>query len=227
MRMEAVELRVKGLLFDMDGVLISSIGSVNRCWRRWAAVYGVDGAEALEIPHGTRAIEIVRALRPEIDPIEGLRVIEEMEIADTEGLTVLPGVEALLRRLPVERWAIVTSSTERLLLARLKAAGLPVPKRLVSADMVERGKPDPAPYRLGAEMLGVRPADCLVVEDAPAGVLSGKAAGCRVLGLLGTHAAEDLREADWIAPTLLGVEVRSEDSGLVIGLEVLDRVAAG
>jgi len=86
-----VQVETKGLLFDMDGVLISSIGSVVRCWRRWAAIYGVPGAESYDVPHGKRAIDIVKLLRPDIDPEEGLRVIEDLEMEDLDDLMVLPG----------------------------------------------------------------------------------------------------------------------------------------
>ena len=161
----------------MDGVLISSIGSVVRCWRQWAEHYDVPNAEIYEVPHGMRAIEIVKDLRPDIDPQEGLRVIEDMEIADISDLKVLPGVRTLLASLPPERWAIVTSATHRLMLGRLEAAGLPIPPRIISADMVERGKPDPEPYRRGAELLGLPAEECLVIEDAPSGVGAGIAAG--------------------------------------------------
>lgn len=201
----------------MDGVLVSSIGSVNRCWRRWAAIYGIPDADSFDVPHGMRAIEIVRALRPDIDPIDGLRVIEDMEIEDTADLMVLPGVRELLASLPLERWAIVTSATRRLLLGRLEAAGLPVPERIISADDVDRGKPDPEPYRRGAALLGFRPADCVVVEDAPAGVGAGKAAGCRVLAVLGTHDGRELQAADWITASLTEVTVGAD---LSTGLRV-------
>ncbi len=207
-----MELETKGILFDMDGVLVSSIGSVNRCWRRWASIYDIPGAESFEIPHGTRAIEIVKLLRPDIDPVEGLRVIEDMEIEDTEDLTVLPGVRELLASLPPDRWAIVTSATKRLLLARLEAAGLPVPERIISGDMVQRGKPDPEPYRRGAELLGFKPEDCIVVEDAPAGVGAGKAAGCRVLAVLGTHEPDQLSDADWITASLTCITVNLHEN---------------
>jgi sugar-phosphatase len=214
-----VKVETQGLLFDMDGVLISSIGSVERCWRRWAKIYDVPGADTYEVPHGMRAIDIVKMLRPDIDAEEGLRVIEDMEVEDTGDLRVLPGVKKLLEDLPPERWAIVTSCTRRLLLGRLAAARLPVPARIISGDMVERGKPDPEPYRRGAELLGARAEECVVVEDAPSGVGAGKAAGCRVLGVLGTHSAEELRETDWIVGSLEGLKVTVDAGGLELCFE--------
>jgi sugar-phosphatase len=204
----------KGILFDMDGVLVSSIGSAVRCWRRWAELYNVPGAGSFDLPHGVRSIDIVKMLRPDIDPEEGQRVIEDMEVEDVADLKVLPGVKALLEGLPQERWAIVTSATRRLLLARLNAAGLPVPERIISAEMVERGKPDPEPYRRGAELLGFRPAECVVIEDAPSGVGAGKAAGCRVLGVLGTNSAAELHEAEWVIESLEGLNVSVSADGL-------------
>ena len=207
-------VQTRGLLFDMDGVLISSIGSVVRCWRQWARIYDIPGAESYEVPHGMRAIDIVKTLRPDIDPEEGLRVIEDLELEDMDDLKVLPGVKKLLEGLPPERWAIVTSATKRLLLGRLAMAGLPVPTRLISGDMVERGKPDPEPYRRGAALLGLEPHECVVVEDAPSGIGAGLAAGCRVLGTLGTHSAEELKEATWITESLEGVTVVVGEGGL-------------
>ncbi len=217
MRVETLSIETKGLLFDMDGVLISSTGSVVRCWRRWCAMYGVPGAETFEVPHGTRAVDIVRTLKPEFGEVQvadALRAIEDLEIEDTADVKVLPGVKALLESLPEQRWAIVTSCTRRLLVARLAAAGLPLPPRIISGDMVARGKPDPEPYRRGAELLGFAPGDCVVVEDAPSGVAAGIAAGCRVMGVLGTHSAEELREATWIVNSLLQVEASAIGDGL-------------
>lgn len=202
----------------MDGVLISSIGSVNRCWHRWAMQYGIPNAESFAVPHGRRAIEIVTMMRPDIDPKEGLRTIEDMEMEDMADLRVLPGVKELLEALPPDRWTIVTSATRRLLLGRLEAAGLPVPARLVSGDMVERGKPDPEPYQRGAALLGFSPSDCLVIEDAPSGVGSGRAAGCRVLGILGSHQAEELTYATWVLPSLEDLAVESTGDGLLLHL---------
>jgi len=212
-----LKVQTKGLLFDMDGVLISSIGSVVRCWRVWAERYNIPGWENYEIPHGTRAIDIIRQLRPDLDEAgvhEGLRVIEDLEIDDTSDLKVLPGVRDLLASLPPERWSIVTSATRRLMLGRLKGAELPLPARIIAADDVVNGKPHPEPYMTGAKLLGFAPADCIVFEDAPAGVGAGIGAGCRVLGVLGTHKAEDLTACTWIVPSLTGVFARSIPDGL-------------
>ncbi len=209
----------QALLFDSDGVLISSIASVNRCWRLWAAHYRVPGAESFTIAHGTRAVEIIRGLRPDFTDAqvaEGLRLIEDMEIADVADLQVLPGVRELLGSLPAERWTIVTSATRRLLVGRLKAAELPLPQALIAGDDVALGKPNPEPYRKGAELLGFRPEECVVVEDAPTGVGSGKAAGSKVLGVLGTHTAAELygAGADWVVESLTGVRAGVGAGGL-------------
>lgn len=221
--MASVEISTRGLLFDMDGVLISSIGSVLRSWRAWARQHDVAGADTLEIPHGTRAIDIVKRLRPEMNALEGLRRIEDLEMADTRDLEVLPGVKTLLQKLPAERWAIVTSATRRLMVARLQAAGLPTPGLIVAADDVVNGKPDPEPYRKGAQLLGFTPGACVVVEDAPSGVGAGKAAGSRVLGVLGTHSAEELRGAgaDWVVSSLAGLVAGLEGDDLYLKFEAL------
>jgi mannitol-1-/sugar-/sorbitol-6-phosphatase len=219
---EPVCVSAKGILFDMDGVLISSIEAAVRNWKRWAKRYGVPNPDEFVIPHGVRSIDLVKMLRPDIDPQEGQRAIEDMEVDDVADLQVLPGVKELLGSLPPERWAIVTSATRRLLLARLQAAGLPVPERIITGEMVERGKPDPEPYRRGAELLGFRPEECVVVEDAPSGVGAGKAAGCRVLGVLGTHSAAELVEADWVVGSLEGLAVTTSPDGLELRFLAVD-----
>lgn len=216
---QTTQVDAKGLLFDMDGVLVSSIASVNRCWKLWAAHYNVPNADQVQITHGIRAMQIMLSIRPDMTPeqlTEGLRVIEDLEIADVVDLKVLPGVRDLLGSLPPERWAIVTSATLRLLLGRLRAAALPIPERIIAADNVVNGKPHPEPYMRGAELLGFTSADCIVVEDAPSGVGSGVAAGSRVLGVLGTHTAEELREAGaaWVVASLTDVTVTADQDGL-------------
>ena len=221
---ERVSVEAKGLLFDMDGVLISSIGGVVRCWRRWAKQYGVPNADEFNVPHGVRATDIIRMLKPDFteeDVRVGLRLIEDMEIEDVGDLQVLPGVRELLGSLPQERWTIVTSATRRLLLGRLQAAGLPAPEALIAADDVTLGKPNPEPYRKGAALIGFLSAECIVVEDAPSGVGAGVAAGSRVLGVLGTHEAEELYKAgaEWVVASLEGVTVTAASDGMRMEFE--------
>jgi mannitol-1-/sugar-/sorbitol-6-phosphatase len=213
-----VMIRCKALLFDMDGILISSLGSVERSWTKWALLRGIDPAHAISLAHGRRAIETAAMLRPDLDAEAELRLIEEIEVGDGEGIQVLPGVMELLSRLPLDRWAVVTSATEKLARMRLAAAGLPLPRHLVTADSIPQGKPDPAPYAAGAALLGLAPEDCVVFEDSPAGVQSGRAAGCTVVGTTFSHSAEALAVANYLVRDLtqVNIEILDGAEGLVL-----------
>ena len=213
-----VEIRCKGVLFDMDGILISSIGSVERSWTKWAEMRGVDPEFARKTAHGRRAIETAALLRPDLDSEAELRLIEDIELADGEGLAVLPGVLNLLCALPPDRWTVVTSATVRLARQRLAEAGIPVPARLVTADDVEQGKPDPAPYLAGAALLGMPPEDCVVFEDAESGTLAGRAAGCTVIATTFSHEAQSLSAAHYLVEDMTGVQVRNlpGEQGIVL-----------
>jgi sugar-phosphatase len=201
------------ILFDLDGVLVNSIASVERQWRKFAARHGLDPELVVRTAHGHRAEESVRILMPHIDSVAEAKIIERDEIADTEGLAATEGAAELLAKLPRERWAVVTSGTRALATRRLQAAGLPQPVRMIAADEVRNGKPDPEPYLKGAEALGFAPHECLVFEDASTGILSAKRAGTRVVGLPGTYAAADLHEADALVRSLSDVEVSVQDNG--------------
>jgi sugar-phosphatase len=214
-----VEISAQGILFDMDGILVSSLGSVERSWAKWGAMRGVDGAKAIQTAHGQRAIETIRLLRPDLNDEEELRVIEQIEIDDTEGLQVLPGVESLLAGLPVGSWTVCTSATKRLARVRMEHAGLTPPKRFITADMVAHGKPHPEPYLRGAELLGFAPGRCVVFEDAPAGCAAGKAAGCVVIATLFSHTREQLAAADYLVESIDGVEVSGAAGALEIVFE--------
>ena len=192
----------------MDGILISSIGSVERSWTKWAQMRGVDPEFACKTAHGRRAIETAALLRPDLDSEAELQLIEDIELADGEGLAVLPGVLDLLKALPADRWTVVTSATEHLARMRLAQAGVPVPERLVTADDVMQGKPDPAPYLAGAALLGSPPEECVVFEDAESGTLSGRAAGCVVIATTFSHEAESLSAAHYLVEDVTGVQVR-------------------
>jgi sugar-phosphatase len=193
-------IRCRGVLFDLDGVLVDSTPAVARVWAGWAREHGFDADEVVRRAHGRPSITTIRELLPGGDHEAEDREVERREIADVEGVIPLPGAMELLQALPLERWAIVTSCTRPLAGVRIGAAGLPQPKHLVTASDVLRGKPDPEPYVKGAQVLGVPAAECVVLEDAPAGIRAGKAAGARVLALRTTASDAELREAgaDWI-----------------------------
>jgi len=205
----------------MDGILISSLGSVERCWTRWCEVRGVDPAAALAIVHGCRSIDTVRRLRPDLDAEAENRIIEDMEVEDTEGVHILAGVAELLASLPRERWTVVTSATERLARVRMAAAGIPVPEHFITADQVANGKPHPDPYLAGAALLGFDPADCVVFEDAASGTQAGRAAGCTVVATTFSHSVEDLEAAHYLIEDLTAVKALADDEGLVLTLDEL------
>lgn len=212
----AVQIRCKGILFDMDGILVSSIESVERSWTKWATMRGVDPALTLATAHGRRAIETIAMLRPDLDPELELKVIEDIEIEDNEGLAVLPGVPELLAALPRNCWTVVTSATERLARIRMSAGGIPAPERLVAADFVTRGKPHPEPFLAGAGLLGFAPQECVVFEDSASGAQAGRAAGCTVVATTFSHAIESLDAAHYVVQDLTGVTADRHADGLVL-----------
>jgi sugar-phosphatase len=200
----------------MDGILISSLASVERSWTKWANLRGVDPAYALTMIHGRRAIESVAMMRPDLNPAEELKLIEDIELADGRDIAVLPGVKDLIAALPRNRWTVVTSATEGLARMRLEAAGFVLPARLVTAESVAAGKPNPAPYLAGAALLGFAPEECVVFEDSASGVAAGCAAGCVVIATTFSHEAEDLECADYLVRDLAGMRVGRDAEGLVL-----------
>jgi sugar-phosphatase len=215
-------IRCRGVLFDLDGVLVDSTPAVARVWAGWAHEHGFDPGEVVKKAHGRPSITTIRELLPNADHPAENREVERREIADIEGVVPLPGAVELLQALPLDRWAIVTSCTRALAAVRIGAAGLPKPKHLVTSTDVQHGKPDPEPYLKGAQILGVPAADCLVVEDSPAGIRAGKAAGARVLALRTTASDAELQQAgaDWIVDDCAELFLDSSAAGekfLLIG----------
>ena len=176
-------------LFDMDGTILTSIKAAERVWGAWAASHGLDVDAFLPTIHGKRTEETVRNLGlPGVDPVAEAARITLAEIEDVAGIAAIRGAAAFLASLPPQRWAIVTSAPRALAQARIAAAGLPLPAVLVAAEDVERGKPAPDPFLLGARKLGVAPAACLVFEDTLAGLQSAASAGMASVVVTTTHA---------------------------------------
>lgn len=178
--MNTITLSVSALLLDMDGTLVCSTGDVEKVWRLWCQHHQLAPEPVLAICHGMRSREVIRALAPQLDVEREAARLDELEMQHTGG-DAIAGAGELLRRLPPERWAIVTSASERVAYHRLRCAGLPLPHVQVGAEAVINGKPDPESYLLGAKRLGVSPDCCLVFEDAPAGIESALRAGCTVV----------------------------------------------
>jgi mannitol-1-/sugar-/sorbitol-6-phosphatase len=199
------------LLFDMDGVLIDSTPAVARVWARFALRHGFDPAEVVHRAHGRPSIMTVREYLPHGDHLAENKEIERGEIADLDGIVPLPGARELLSALPPGRWTIVTSCSRRLAEVRLKTSGLPRPEVFVTSSDIQNGKPAPDPYLKGAEVLGLAAPDCVVVEDAPAGVRSAKAAGARVIGLCTTMPSGEIRAAgaDWVVRDCAAISLDS------------------
>ncbi len=217
-----VTIRCRALLFDLDGVLIDSTPAVTRVWHRWAAEHGFDPETVVRMAHGRPSRTTIRELLPSADTDIDRedREVERREMEDLDGVVLLPGARQLLNLLPPERWTIATSCTRPLAEVRLRAAGLPIPKTLITSSDVKIGKPDPEPYLKAAAELGFAASDCIVVEDAPAGVRAGKAAGARVIAFLTTMIRRDLEEAgaDWIVQNCADITASSDDDGLELCL---------
>lgn len=211
------EVCCKALLFDLDGVLVDSTPAVARVWRRWAREHGFDPDRVAEMAHGRPSITTVRELLPDADHEAENRIVERREMEDLEGVVALRGALQLVGVLPQDRWVVVTSSTRPLAEVRLRAAGLPAPRYLITASDVAKGKPHPEPFLKAAGVLGVAPRDCLVLEDSPAGIRAGKQAGCRVIAVRTTMPDEALRLAgpDWVVDGCQALELVASRPGEV------------
>jgi sugar-phosphatase len=207
-------------LFDMDGVLIDSTPAVSRVWRRWAVEHHFNPEEVVARAHGRPSITTLREYLPHADAVAENRLVERAEIEDLEGVVPLPGSRELLQSLPPDRWTIVTSSTRPLAEVRLRAAGLAIPRKLITSSDVVNGKPHPEPYEKAAALLGFPISDCIVVEDVPAGISAGKSAGARVIAFTSTCKEADLSAAgaDWVLQSCVDISLLSTDGELKLNL---------
>ena len=218
--LEMPQIQCKAVLFDLDGVLIDSTRAVARVWHHWAVEHGFDPDEVISRAHGRPSLTTVREYLPNADHAAENREVERREIEDLEGVVLLPGSARLLKELPADRWTIVTSCTRPLAETRLRAAGLPIPSRMVTSNDIKDGKPYPEPYLKGASVLGYSAAECVVVEDVPAGIRSGKAAGATVIAFRTTVQDLELRTAgaDWVLDNCSGISVVRKDADLALAL---------
>jgi mannitol-1-/sugar-/sorbitol-6-phosphatase len=187
-----IEFRCDAILFDMDGTLVDSTICVEGIMGRWAHKHGLDRDFVLQVSHGRRTIDSIRAAAPQLDAEEEAKAIDDEELVSREGLVEVPGALQLLSKLKPHQWAIVTSASRALATFRMGCAGLPLPEVLISGDDVTKGKPDPEGYLKAASVLGVSPERCVVVEDTPTGILAGRSAGMKIVALTTTFAAEKL-----------------------------------
>lgn len=209
-------LRCEAILFDIDGTLVDSTASVERIWRAWAPEYGLDADTILRTSHGRRSQDVVPDYLPAAQVPAALRRLDEIEVGDTDGVVALPAVAEVLAGLPAARWAAVTSGERHVMVPRLQRAGLPVPAVLVTADDVSAGKPDPEGYLAAAHALGVDPARCLVVEDAPAGIAAGQVAGAQVRAVGTSHPCAELTAAEAVVADLTGCRFTVGQAGIEV-----------
>lgn len=214
------DIHCSALLFDLDGVLIDSTPAVARVWAGWATERGLDPETVVRIAHGRPSRTTIRELLPNADIDREDREVERREMEDLDGVVLLPGARQFLDSLPPDRWTIATSCTRPLAEVRLRAAGLPIPTTMVTSSEVKIGKPDPEPYLKAAAKLGFAAADCVVLEDAPAGVRAGKAAGAKVIAFLTTMPRPELEAAaaDWIFQNCADISASSNRDGLQLSL---------
>jgi len=217
-----IETGCRALLFDLDGVLIDSTPAVARVWTRWAVEHGFDPETVVHKAHGRPSRITIRELLPNSDIDREDREVERWEMEDLDGVVLLPGAGQLLNSLPPDRWTIATSCTRALAEVRLRAAGLPIPKTMITSSDVKIGKPDPEPYMKAAAKLGFAASDCVVVEDAASGVRAGKAAGARVIAFLTTMIRRDLEDAgaDWIVQNCADIAASNHGDSLQLSLSL-------
>jgi sugar-phosphatase len=215
------QLTCDAVLFDLDGVLIDSTSCITRHWEAWAAQHDLDLSAVMRAAHGIRTAETMRLVAPHLDAEQEAERFTAGEIADTDGVVLIEGAAKLLAALPKDAWAIVTSGSAELAKARLRRAGLPIPSTLVMADDVQRGKPAPDPYLLGAARLGILVEGCVAIEDSPAGIQAARAAGMRVIGISSTHSPEELVRSTAVVDRLSALSITVGDAaghGLVVRL---------
>ncbi len=207
-----------GILFDLDGVLVDSTECVERTWRVWAQQRGLDAEKVVHYAHGRRTMETLAHVAPDLIAAEEMAALAQREATEARGVYPIAGAAALLSQLPPAQWAIVTSGVRAVAAFRIGIGGLPTPRVVLAAEDVLRGKPDPEGYLRAAALLGIPSTECVVVEDAPAGLAAARAAGMRAIGVSSTFAAAALRDADVIIASVGELMVEIHGAILRIGV---------
>jgi len=220
-----IDITCSALLFDLDGVLIDSTRAVNRVWKQWALEHGLNPHKVIQHAHGRPSIDTVREFLPGVDAERENRKVEAQEIRDVADIVAFEGAQELLGSLPADRWTIATSGTRPLAEARLRAAGLVIPARMITASDITKGKPNPEPYQNAAALLGFNTEDCVVIEDVVAGVRAGKAAGARVIAVRTTASDADLcaAGATWIVDGCKAISVAGKAQNHLLLRLTIDR----
>jgi sugar-phosphatase len=214
-----LSLNCQAILFDLDGTLVDSAIRVQRLWEKWGRKHGIAPEFLMEVMHGRRADETIHIVAPHLSMQDEFQALEAEEIADMEGVLPYPSAGELLDSLSPGQWAIVTSGTKRVAEARMRHVGLPRPEVFITADDVKAGKPAPDGYLLAASRLDVKPSECVVIEDAPAGIQAGKSAGMRVIAVASTLTSEVLGQADAAVLHLSDIKLVGTPQGIQIRVE--------
>lgn len=212
-------LTCRAILFDLDGTLVDSASRVERLWLEWGRRHGLDTQSLLQIMHGRRADETIRIVAPHLSVEDEFAKLEAEEISDMGGVRPYSNAIDLIRQLSAQQWAVVTSGTVRVASARLKHVGLPIPEIFITAQDVQAGKPAPDGYLLAASRLNLPPAECVVIEDAPAGIQAGKSAGMRVIAVSSTLSKEALGQADVVIQHLEEITLRVTGREIIVQIK--------
>ena len=210
--------RCQAILFDLDGVLVNSAECVERTWRGWAARHGLDAGKVIALAHGRRTVETIQLVAPELSATAEVAELEAKEAMTSEGVYEIAGARELLDSLPRDRWAIVTSGVRAVADFRIRYTRLPPPRVMICADDISRGKPDPEGYLTAAARLGVASGECVVIEDAPAGIEAAHNGGMKVIAIATTYPADRLREADVVVERLTDLTIERGGAQILISV---------
>jgi sugar-phosphatase len=210
------------VITDLDGVLADSNLVVENAWRVWSNERRIDTRRVLAVAHGRRTVDVLRIVAPELDSqAEAARLIE-LEEAGADDVMPVIGAAEFVRTIPAGRWAVATSGEEHLARTRLRKVGITPPSVLITAESVTHGKPDPEVYLLAAQALGIAPRDCIVFEDAPAGLDAARAAGMRPIALLTTYPPSELTVAAAVVPNFHSIRLQCNADGTSLRIDVTE-----